>query len=196
VLVRSYVGESRATQCRRVVLDGYLDRSEVERVGCEEGEERCDVCRGEAAEDSEDASDSEERTGESEQESDSEETRRIFEQQQRERQGPHHTLIQQRQQEFADVAWLRRQLAQWANQCGICEAAGNGQSNHDVWQCWRAESTQVKKRIKAIEEEIRFEDYSGCLWCRCRGRYAISGRATAAGGTSAVRRAVASTRAC
>jgi hypothetical protein len=26
-------------------------------------------------------------------------------------------------------------------------------------------STQIKERIKAIEEEIKFEDWSGCFWC-------------------------------
>jgi superfamily II DNA helicase RecQ len=145
-LVQSYVGESGAAQCRRVVLDGYLDRREVERAGCEEGEERCDVCQEKEVEeeaeeqDSEDPSKAEEieageSVGESEGENEGEETRKIFEQQQRERQGLHQTLIQQRQQEFAEVAWLRRQLAQWANQCGICKAAGNSQSNHDVRQC-------------------------------------------------------------
>jgi superfamily II DNA helicase RecQ len=170
-LVQSYVGESGAARCRRVVLDGYLDRREVERAGCEEGEERCDVCRGEEAEeeteeeDSEDPSDVEIGPGESEEESQREEAQRTFQQQQRERQGPHQTLIQQRRQEFADVAWLRRQLVQWANRCAICEAAGDGQSNHDVRQCWRAESTQVKEMIKAIEKEIRFEGYSGCFGC-------------------------------
>jgi hypothetical protein len=61
-LVRWYVGESGAARCRRVVLDGYLDRREVERVGCEEGEERCDVYRGEESEeeDGEDPSEVEE----------------------------------------------------------------------------------------------------------------------------------------
>ena len=43
-LVRWYVGESGAARCRRVVLHGYLDRREIERSGCKEGEERCDVC--------------------------------------------------------------------------------------------------------------------------------------------------------
>jgi superfamily II DNA helicase RecQ len=42
-LVRSYVGESGAARCRRVVLDRYLDRREVEQSGCEEREERCNV---------------------------------------------------------------------------------------------------------------------------------------------------------
>jgi hypothetical protein len=121
-LVRSYVGESGVARCRRVVLGGYLDRREVERAGCEEGEERCDVCQGQEAEeeieeeDNEDPSEVEEieageSVGESEGEKEREETQRTFKQQQREQQGPHQTLVQQRQQEFADVAWLRRQLA-------------------------------------------------------------------------------------
>ncbi|KAK7178083.1 hypothetical protein PSPO01_15863 [Paraphaeosphaeria sporulosa] len=46
-LVRALVGEGEGQRCRRAVLGGYLDRSEVERVGCKEGEEKCDVCSGE-----------------------------------------------------------------------------------------------------------------------------------------------------
>jgi superfamily II DNA helicase RecQ len=46
-LVRAYVeGTDETATCRRVVLDRYLDRQEEERVVCEEGEEKCDVCRG------------------------------------------------------------------------------------------------------------------------------------------------------
>jgi superfamily II DNA helicase RecQ len=46
-LVRAYVeGTNKTARCRWVVLDGYLDRREEERVVCEEGEEKCDVCRG------------------------------------------------------------------------------------------------------------------------------------------------------
>jgi hypothetical protein len=166
-LVRSYVGESGATRCRRAVLDGYLDRREVERSGCEEGKERCDVCQGEEVEheNSKQPSNVEMRARGSDEEGEREETRRMFEQQQRERQGPRQMLIQQRQHEFADVEWLRRQLAQWASQCAICEAAGEGQSDHNIRQCWRIESTQVKEQIKVIEEEIEFEDWSRCFWC-------------------------------
>jgi superfamily II DNA helicase RecQ len=165
-LVRSYVGESGAAQCRRVVLDGYLDRREEARAGCEEGEERCDVCQGEdTEEDSKQSSDSEEMAGEMDGDGEREETQRAFEQQQRERQGPRQTLIYQRQHEFADVEWLCRQLAHWANRCAICEAAGEGQSDHDIRRCWRVKSTKVKEIIKAIEEEIKFEHWSGCFWC-------------------------------
>jgi hypothetical protein len=93
------------------------------------------------------------------------EARRVFEQQQQARRGPRQTIIQQRQQEFADIEWLRRQLAWWTKRCGICEAAGEGESGHDVRQCWRIESRPGKEMIKAVEEKIQFEAYSGCFWC-------------------------------
>lgn len=180
-LVRAYVeGIDETATCRRVVLDGYLDRREKERVVCEEGEEKCDVCRGADGEE-EDEEKTEEEMEEEESEEDEggssnvedtdtveaerEEARRVFEQQQQARRGPRQTLIQQRQQEFADVEWLRRQLAWWTKRCGICEVAGDGQSEHDVRRCWRPESRQAKEIIKAVEEKIRFEEYSGCFWC-------------------------------
>jgi RecQ family ATP-dependent DNA helicase len=181
-LVRAYVeGKDETAVCRRVVLDGYLDRREKERVGCEEGEEKCDVCRGaddeeedeeEMEEEDSEEEDSEEDEGGSSNEEDTdtveverEEARRVFEQQQQARRGPRQTLTQQRQQEFADVEWLRRQLAWWTKRCGICEVAGDGQSGHDVRRCWRPEGRQAKEMIKVVEEKIRFEEYSGCFWC-------------------------------
>jgi superfamily II DNA helicase RecQ len=146
-LVRAYVeGKDETAICRRVVLDGYLDKREKERVGCEEGEEKCDVCRRaddeeedeeemeeEESEEDEGGSSNEEDTGTVEAER--EEARRVFEQQQQARRGPRQTLTQQRQQEFADMEWLRRQLAWWTKRCGICEVAGEGQSGHDVRRC-------------------------------------------------------------
>jgi hypothetical protein len=46
-LVRAYVeGTNKIATCRQVVLDRYLDRQEEEQVVCEEGEEKCNVCRG------------------------------------------------------------------------------------------------------------------------------------------------------
>ncbi|KAI2479924.1 telomere-linked helicase 1 [Pyrenophora tritici-repentis] len=81
-LVRAYVeGIDEAATCRRVVLDGYLDRREAERARSNEEEAQ---------------------TLEREQE----EARQAFNQQQREQGGPRQRLIQQRQEEFADVEWL------------------------------------------------------------------------------------------
>jgi superfamily II DNA helicase RecQ len=120
-LVRAYVGIDEMVTCWRVVLGGYLDRRETRRVVCEEGEEKCDVCRGaDGAEDDEEVEAASE-SGESnesgeisengsgnEEEMDTagaerDEAQRVFEQQQQARRGPRQTLIQQRQQEFADV---------------------------------------------------------------------------------------------
>ncbi|KAH6613181.1 hypothetical protein C7974DRAFT_322074 [Boeremia exigua] len=146
-LVRAYVeGIDETATCRRVVLDGYLDRQEKERVVCEEGEEKCDVCRGADGEE-EDAEEMVDEESEGDEggssnaegtdtvEAEREEAQRLFKQQQQAQRGPRQTLIQQRQQEFADVEWLRRQLAWWTKRCGICEVAGDGQSKHDVRRC-------------------------------------------------------------
>jgi superfamily II DNA helicase RecQ len=179
-LVRALVGEGEGQRCRRAVLGGYLDRSEVERVGCKEGEEKCDVCSGEGT-DEEIREETDEEMGEEgsggeavvgeveavavERETEREGVRRAFQQQQQVRRAPRQRLMQVQQEAYANMEWLRRQLARWANRCGICEAAGEGQSAHDVRQCWRAESEQARAMIRQIEQEIQFEPYSGCFWC-------------------------------
>jgi hypothetical protein len=83
-LVRLYAeGDRTTTRCRRRVLDEYLD-GRVGREGCEEGEERCDQCRGPEEEiemSSEDNSEDEDEDREEqlgEVETDREETRRVL----------------------------------------------------------------------------------------------------------------------
>jgi hypothetical protein len=100
-----------------------------------------------------------------------EDEQQTFKQQQRERRVPRQTFIQQRQQEFGDIEWLRRQLAQWANRCGICQAAGNEQSEHDVRHCWREVSRAVKKAIQEQEDAIHYQDFSGCFLCGVPTQY-------------------------
>lgn len=175
-LVRRFVGgESGIAGCRREVLDGYLD-GRKDRVGCseEDDEEMCDVCRGidgqwEEVTGEETAEEREQENNEGAEmevvDVEREETQQAFRQQEQERRGPWQTLGERRQQEFADVEWVRRQLAWWANRCGICEGAGDPQSGHDVRQCWRAESVVVKGMVKTVEAQIRFEFCSGCFPC-------------------------------
>jgi hypothetical protein len=129
--------------------------------GAEGAEEAEEIEESESSERSENGSSNEEDMDTVEAERD--EAQRVFEQQQQARRGPRQTLIQRRQREFADVEWLRRQLAWWTKRCGICEAAGEGPSEHDVRRCWRPESRQAKEIIKAVEEKIRFEEYLGCF---------------------------------
>jgi len=94
-----------------------------------------------------------------------EDTRRVFRQQEQERRAPWRALREQRQQEFTDVEWVRRQLAQWVDRCGVCVAAGSTDCMHHVQQCWRAGSVEAKIFVKTIDKEIRFEDWSGCFTC-------------------------------
>jgi superfamily II DNA helicase RecQ len=172
-LVQLYAkGDGITVGCRRRVLDGYLD-GRKDREGCEEGEERCDICRvGDEEMDEDDNEDHEDSREDDEEEEDRgdgekerEETQQAFQQQEQERQGPRQRFMQQRQQEFADVEWLGRQLAWWAKRCGICEAVGEGGSEHDVRRCWRQESRDIQEAIKSVEEQIKYERYSGCFWC-------------------------------
>ena len=179
-LVRLYIGGNGGTErCRRVGLDGYLDGRE-DRVGCENGEALCDICGG-AEEGVDEEEIGGEEIGEEEMEEDEgrasdgaveqvmvdrEEVQGEFQQQERERQGPREGFIQSRQREFIEVEWLRQQLQQWAGRCGICEAAGLGQSSHDLRRCWREESRQAKEMVKMVEGKIKFEMFSGCFWCR------------------------------
>jgi hypothetical protein len=173
-LVRTLAGAvDGAAQCRRAVLDGYLDRQEEARVGCEEGEEKCDVCRGSGGseEESEAETETEAEQSDSSAEADveemdvegteweagREERQQAFAQQELQRQGPRQTLLQRRQEEFADVEWLCRQLAYWANRCGLCKAEGDAHSGHSVQQCWRAESTTIKQTVEEWDKGIVFD---------------------------------------
>ncbi|KAF1922130.1 uncharacterized protein M421DRAFT_79507 [Didymella exigua CBS 183.55] len=90
---------------------------------------------------------------------------RVYRQQEQARRGPWQTLTEHRQQEFADMEWVRRQLAWWANQCGICEGAGDAQSGHDIQQCWRAESKTAKEMVQRINDQVWFCMFSGCFLC-------------------------------
>nr|GEZ17793.1 RecQ helicase L2 [Tanacetum cinerariifolium] len=185
-LVRAYVdGTDGGATCRRVVLDGYLDRRERPRERCEDGEEKCDVCRQVDGDDAgDDAGDDVENETEDETEDGreveiedgateaaqeeregQEEGRQRLSRQEQAWSGPRQTMIQQRQQAFADMEWLRRQLAWWTNRCAVCEAAGEGASGHDVRQCWRAESRAAKEKIQTVETTIRYEVFSCCFPC-------------------------------
>jgi superfamily II DNA helicase RecQ len=161
-LVRQYMdgGEDRIQVCRRAVLDRYLDGRQ-DRATCEEGEEACDICR----EDRESIEDIASREDIDDEGTDREEMECEFQQQERQRQGPQEKFIRSRQQEMMDVEGLRQQLRRWAGRCGICEAAGAGQSMHDVRDCWRVEGRKAVEMVKMIEEQIKFEAFSGCFWC-------------------------------
>ncbi|KAJ4347421.1 hypothetical protein N0V95_005470 [Ascochyta clinopodiicola] len=116
-LVQAYVkGIDKTATCRQVVLDRYLDRQEKEQVVCEEGEKKCNVCRGadsnkEDKEETEEEESKEDEGGNSNVEdtdtdtvkAEQEEAQQVFKQQQQAQHSLQQTLIQQQQQEFANV---------------------------------------------------------------------------------------------
>ena len=227
--VKGYIhGRDGVALCRRVVLDGYLDQRERPRERCEEGEERCDVCRQadgddgddeenemvtedeieategeiEATEDEIEATEGEieategeieatedeventedevENTEDEVEETEDEveetedggstteaerEAQQALSQQQQVWSSGRQTLVRQRQREFADMEWLRRQLARWTNRCAICEAMDEATSGHSVQRCWRPESRLVKEFIDRVQKKIKYEDYSCCFPC-------------------------------
>ncbi|TKA22027.1 hypothetical protein B0A49_14051, partial [Cryomyces minteri] len=84
-LVQRYVrGENGIGTCRRVVLDGYLDGRD-DRVGCEDGEELCDICGGG---DREEGEEMDEDITENEGETEQADVQREFRQQERDRRRP------------------------------------------------------------------------------------------------------------
>jgi hypothetical protein len=94
-----------------------------------------------------------------------EEMRQVLQQQEQVRRVPWEMMKEQGQQEYMNMEWLGRQLAWWANRCAICEREKEGQSAHDIRQCWRDESTAAKDMIEKVEKKIRLAKYSGCFWC-------------------------------
>ena len=162
-LVRRYVREEDGIRtCRRVVLDGYLDGRD-DRVGCEEGEESCDVCGGGTGEERDDETG--EDTMEDEREAEHGGVEGEFWQQERERRRGREELMRSRQQEGLEMEWLRRQLQDWTGRCGICEGAGLGADDHDLKHCKSAESRKAREMFWMIQKTIRFEAYSGCFGC-------------------------------
>lgn len=172
--VRWYMeGGVGSGQCRRKVLDGYLD-GRGDRVGCGAGEALCDVCGG-VEEEGEEEEEEEGLAVRDEASSagdtvedvdrDKEATERAFRQQEQGRRAAQEEVVQARQREFMAVEWLQQQLERWAGRCGICEVMNPGHSSHDLRDCWRGASREAKAVVKMVEGEIRFEPYSGCFWC-------------------------------
>lgn len=167
--------------CRRAILDRYLDSQVQERTGCEEGEEKCDLCRGIEDYDEEEVEEEEVEVDESCQVGDEPAVMKmqqpredagtcqeahtyLFHQQIRQRQIPRQRWIHTRQHEFGEVEWLQQQLAWWTGRCGLCDGAGED-SSHDIRECCRPESEAVKEAIRYAEAEICYERYAGCWKC-------------------------------
>ncbi|KDN59860.1 hypothetical protein CSUB01_11029 [Colletotrichum sublineola] len=142
--------------CRRVVLDRVMD-GRTDRLGCEDDEEACDICReqqqaavvaasGEAVEGS---------------------------QAERQRRFDRWQLERERMQEGGEVDRFLRQLHQVQNSCVLCHGdKDHDNGEHAFSECPRKASGQwgrVEQGIRLTEREMftkrRFEPFSGCFHC-------------------------------
>jgi superfamily II DNA helicase RecQ len=155
--------------CRRVVLDEVMD-GRVDRVGCEEGEEACDICEGEqmgveGADDGESELERQQELGE-------------FETQRQERQWGQQQVVTRRREEGVAVKELREQLEEWVGGCPLCrlhlrlmathgqgQEQGRQQQGHQLEQCPRPEAKDILQEVEAFIEGVKYERFSSCYYC-------------------------------
>ena len=154
------------------VMDGQVDR-----VGCEEGEEACDICEGEQVE------------AEGVDEEGSEHDRQQqelgeFKRQQQERRWGQQQVVMRRREEGAAVKELREQLEEWVGGCPLChlhlqhvaargqQGQGQGQGQrrgpqlgHQLEQCVQAEAEGIQQEAARLIEGVKYERFSSCYYC-------------------------------
>ncbi|KAK3059491.1 hypothetical protein LTS18_010745 [Coniosporium uncinatum] len=140
VLVERYLwGEEGVEGCRRVVLDGHLDGRE-DGGGCEEGEEKCDVCGG--------AEDSAAEEGGGEEGEGRRGAGRRGEDVGRER------MVRDHADKGLQVEILKRLLSKWWQRCGICEGGRVQGEKHGVMECKREESRKTREYLVEAKRGI------------------------------------------
>ncbi len=138
--------------CRRRALDLTMDGRE-DRVECEEGEVKCDICGEDESVGQEDEEDEED-----------EEVEEFVEEVER-REWIRNVGVE-KQSEVERIKWrLIEQLDKWGRQCALClvewkEDAGT----HVFAECSKEEAHQAKQSCAELEK-IRYEVYSCCFFC-------------------------------
>lgn len=168
------------TICSRVVLDAYLD-GRTDRVGCEDGEEPCWVCRSPVAADG--SSDDGENDGEQPRQDDGcgygneghrqgvghdtnpeqEEFHRI----RRQRQMMREQMQWMRSDEAIEVEEFRRRVEEWSHQCQYCYMRGDEERarGHRLEDCAAEGVTEVQEEYDRLQSRIRWQDYAVCWSC-------------------------------
>ncbi|KJZ69304.1 hypothetical protein HIM_11298 [Hirsutella minnesotensis 3608] len=153
--------------CRRVVLDRVMD-GWVERSGCEEGEEGCDVCVTrrwmETIEDEMDIK------GEDEEET--QDGMRMYSQQGRRQQFEQWSARERRMQEAEEAERFRGRVDDWASGCAYCRTWGAEEYEHGFEECprqedegWKGTRSRTEDMRRELFEKKRLELFSGCFGC-------------------------------
>ena len=151
-------------QCRRITLDRCMD-GRTDREGCEDGEEKCDVCSRHTYSAARDEAPSNADNGAQN------EARGIFERQKREIRFQEWQDTQRTMEEATTADELERHLEDWGCCCVACRMGGEA-DRHKMEDCPHKEMAghrRVMESIGRMEREVfgkrRLAKYSGCFGC-------------------------------
>lgn len=175
--------------CRREVLDREMDGN-MERIGCAEGEEQCDVCGGQQLKmDLRELEEDEGWMGEEDEEEEEMKRAEVEADFARSQQLIRMTETERMltaMKEAGDAREFEKQLDEWAGCCVACKIGGRDEMYHKTEECTEKESGtwgKVMEGMKTVKSEMfdkrRFANYSACFICGlpqaiCR-RWAIVG---------------------
>ena len=137
--------------CRRIIMDRVMDGRD-DREQCEEGEEKCDVCRADEEvrermisqvwiEDVEDDENDEAFADSGVALTQSSPCPRIealqdqFQRQQHQRQWQRTQMFNEQREEAIEIDEFRRQLEEWRSTCPLCRVQGQGAQDHVLEDC-------------------------------------------------------------
>ncbi len=172
-MTRFIKGDENDTKasCRRVVLDEYLDGRE-DRRGCEEGEEKCDVCNEMIGLNEEeivkDAIQKKKRRSSMQNERELNlMERQEYDSQQHERLSIRVGRNEQKREESKEAEELLRELEQMKGLCPVCTENGSDSNVHPIYYCQESSEAvaEYQRMKKLIREWKTMEDFGGCRWC-------------------------------
>lgn len=147
-------------QCRRTVLDRYLDGFE-RSGGCvpTQGEAECDYCQQEGSPAAPEAPWADPMA------------RQTWEDQERQKSMVRQRVQWMRSQEAIEVIELERTLEQWHQRCPICyvQTVDDTTAMHAIGQCPQAAAEiihgHVEKMVRRMKDERQYAPYSCCFPC-------------------------------
>jgi Helicase conserved C-terminal domain len=157
--------------CMRVVLDREMD-GRVDRVGCEEGEEKCGRCSEafgarEAVVVGEDECEERGEEGEGGEEGEADEggERVAFAREMAERRMIAYEEMKVQSEGILGVQGLEERLDVWKEGCQRCRAWDVGCEDHTVMDCTKGSAEEIRKGIEMCRELIQWERFSCCFLC-------------------------------
>ena len=161
----------KGSECRRVILDGYLDGQD-DRVQCVEGEQACDVCAG-VNSSSPWQADADMAIGGgddlSPKDADREEAfiRQRCERQWQAQQQLRESIQGSRSEEAYAVEGFMQKLDEWTGRCPICYTYGvrGVGMDHRILACPMEGVEVMQEEFRRMKAGIRYSKYSVCFEC-------------------------------